>query len=184
MPWICARVCGGTAWADSLNFSGYVLFCGKSLSECEHIFSITITVLKISQNNDNRGCHLEFYFHSGIGNWFQYLLVYPGLNLSSGSGFGIRDSGFRLFHTPRPTCSVTHQWAMAEERRRQTLCDNIYASRKISVKLTFLFKDRSFCKRQERSIVKWRLWQNSQVIALLNLSYTCVLQLQLCLHLQ
>ena len=43
----------------------YLFFC-KSLSECEYIFGITITVLKISQNNDNRGCHLEFYFHTGI----------------------------------------------------------------------------------------------------------------------
>ena len=54
-------------------------------------------MLKISQNNDNRGRHLEFYFHTGIGNWFQCFPVYPGLNLSSGSGSG---SEFRLFHTP------------------------------------------------------------------------------------
>ena len=86
-------------------------FC-KSLSECEYTFGITITVLKISQNNDNRGRHLEFYSHTGIGNWFQCFPVYPGLNLSSvsvsvsvsvsgsGSGFRILDSGFRLFHTP------------------------------------------------------------------------------------
>ena len=40
-------------------------FC-KSLSECEYIFGITITVLEISQNNDNKGCHLEFYFHTGF----------------------------------------------------------------------------------------------------------------------
>ena len=46
-------------------------FC-KSLSECEYTFGITITVLKISQNNDNRGRHLEFYSHTGIGNWFQF----------------------------------------------------------------------------------------------------------------
>ena len=62
-------------------------FC-KSLSECEYTFGITITVLKISQNNDNRGRHLEFYSHTGIGNWFQCFPVYPGLNLSSGSGSG------------------------------------------------------------------------------------------------
>ena len=43
-------------------------------------------MLKISQNNDNRGRHLEFYSHTGIGNWFQCFPVYPGLNLSSGSG--------------------------------------------------------------------------------------------------
>ena len=73
-------------------------FC-KSLSECEYTFGITITVLKISQNNDNRGRHLEFYFHTGIGNWFQCFPVYPGLNLSSGSG-SVSGSGFRLFHTP------------------------------------------------------------------------------------
>ena len=86
------RVCGETAWPDSLNFSGYVLFFCKSLLECEHIFGIMITVLKISQNNDNRGRHLEFYFHTGIGNWFQCFPVYPGLNLrsDSGSGFSIR----------------------------------------------------------------------------------------------
>ena len=67
-----------------------------SLSECEYTFGITITVLKIPQNNDNRGRHLEFYSHTGIGDWFQCLSVYPGLNLSSGSG-----SGFRIlaFHT-------------------------------------------------------------------------------------
>ena len=102
-------------------------FC-KSLSECEYTFGITITVLKISQNNDNRGRHLEYYSHTGIGNWFQCFPVYPGLNLSSGSGSGsgsgsvsgsgsgfripdsgfripdsgfrIPDSGFLLFHTP------------------------------------------------------------------------------------
>ena len=62
-------------------------FC-KSVSECEYTFGITITVLKISQNNDNRGHHLEFYSHTGIGNWFQCFPVYPGLNLSSGSGSG------------------------------------------------------------------------------------------------
>ena len=45
----------------------FFFFC-KSLSYCE---------LKISQNNDNRGRHLEFYFHTGIGNWFQCFLVYP-----------------------------------------------------------------------------------------------------------
>ena len=78
------------------------LFC-KSLSECEYTFGITITVLKISLNNDNRGCHLEFYSHPGIGNWFQCFPVYPGLNLSSGSGsvsVSGSGSGFRLFHTP------------------------------------------------------------------------------------
>ena len=95
VPWIYARVCGGTAWADSLNFSGYV-FCFAS-HECEYIFGITITVLKISQNNDNRGRHLEFYFHTGIGNWFQCFPVYPGLNLSSGSGsVSGSGSGFRI----------------------------------------------------------------------------------------
>ena len=45
-------------------------------------------MLKISQNNDNRGRHLEFYSHTGIGNWFQCFPVYPGLNLSSGSSSG------------------------------------------------------------------------------------------------
>ena len=92
-------------------------FC-KSLSECEYTFGITITVLKISQNNDNRGRHLEFYSHTGIGNWFQCFPVYPDLNLSSGSGSGsgsgsvsvsvsgsgsgfrIPDPGFLLLHTP------------------------------------------------------------------------------------
>ena len=83
-------------------------FC-KSLSECKYIFCITITVLKISQNNDDRGRHLEFYFHKG--NWFQCFPVYPDVNLSSGSdsdsgsGSGCGSvsgsgSGFRLFHTP------------------------------------------------------------------------------------
>ena len=33
----------------------------------QYIFGITITVLKLSQNNDNRGLHLELYFHTGIG---------------------------------------------------------------------------------------------------------------------
>ena len=77
----------------------FLFFFCKSLSECEYTFGITITVLKISQNNDNRGRHLEFYSHTGIGNWFQCFPVYPGLNLSSISVSGSR-SGFRLFHTP------------------------------------------------------------------------------------
>ena len=75
-------------------------------------------MLKISQNNDNRGRHFEFYFHTGIGNWFQCFQVYPGLNLSSGSGSGSGSrSGFRipafpyaLFHMPiefRPTALPT-----------------------------------------------------------------------------
>ena len=73
-----------------------------------------ITVLKIAHNNDNRGCHLEFYSHTRIGNWFQCFPVYPVLNLSSGSssssrsvsgsgsgsGFRIPDSGFSI----RPFC--------------------------------------------------------------------------------
>ena len=54
------------------------LFC-KSLSECEYICDITITVLKISPNNDKRGRHLEFYFHthgySGMENRFQCIGV-------------------------------------------------------------------------------------------------------------
>ena len=123
MPWICARVCSGTAWADSLNFSGYVLFCGKSLSECEHIFGIMITVLKISQNNDNRGCHLEFYFHWGIGNWFQCLLVYPGLNLSSSSGsvsgFG-SGSGFRIPAFPYAPPHLFSNTPVSYGRRKKT----------------------------------------------------------------
>ena len=69
-------------------------FC-KSLSECKYTFGITITVLKISQNNDNRGRHLEFYSHTGIGNWFKCFPVYRGLNLSSGSG-----SRFRILIFP------------------------------------------------------------------------------------
>ena len=50
-----------------------------ALSECEYIFGITITVLKISQNNDNRGCHLEFHFHTGIGNNRELVSVLPSL---------------------------------------------------------------------------------------------------------
>ena len=53
-----------------------VFFC-KSLSECEYIFGIKITVLKISQNNDNRGRHLEFYFYTGIGTGFSASLFTP-----------------------------------------------------------------------------------------------------------
>ena len=75
----------------------FPFFC-KSLSECEYTFGITITVLKISQNNDNRGCHLEFYSQTGIGNWFQCFPVYPGLNLSSGSGFGFWIPAFPYAH--------------------------------------------------------------------------------------
>ena len=43
----------------------------------------------LNDNNDNRGRHLEFYFHTHgyIGNWVQCFPVYPGLNSSSGSGF-------------------------------------------------------------------------------------------------
>ena len=84
----------------------FLFFFCKSLSECEYTFGITTTVLKISQNNDIRGRHLEFYSQTGIGNWFQCFPVYPGLNLSSisvsgfRSGFRIPDSGFLLFHTP------------------------------------------------------------------------------------
>ena len=63
-------------------------------------------MLKISQNNDNRGRHLEFYFHTGIGNWFQCFLVYPGLNLSSGSGSGFRipDSSFSICPLKTDSC--------------------------------------------------------------------------------
>ena len=71
----------------------------SALLRGEYFFGITITVLRISQNNDNRGRHLEFYFHTGIGNWFQCFPVYPGLNLSSGSGSGSvfgSGSGFRI----------------------------------------------------------------------------------------
>ena len=69
-------------------------------------------MLKISENNDNKARHLEFYFHTGIGNWFQCFPVYPGLNFSSGSssvfvsgsssGFRIPDSYFSI----RPVVSV------------------------------------------------------------------------------
>ena len=69
-------------------------------------------MLKISENNDNKARHLEFYFHTGIGNWFQCFPVYPGLNFSSGSssvfvsgsssGFRIPDSNFSI----RPVVSV------------------------------------------------------------------------------
>ena len=54
-------------------------FC-KSLSECEYTFGITITVLKISQN---RGRHLEFYSHTGIGNWFQCFPYAPASRVSN-----------------------------------------------------------------------------------------------------
>ena len=56
-------------------------------------------MLKISQNNDNRGRHLEFYFHTGIGNWFQCFPVYPALNLRSSSVSG-SGSGFRILAFP------------------------------------------------------------------------------------
>ena len=73
-------------------------FC-KSLSECAYIIGITIAVLKISQNNDNRGRYLEFYSHMGIGTGFSASQF--GLNLSSGAGAGAgAGPGFRLFHTP------------------------------------------------------------------------------------
>ena len=133
VPWIYAQVCGGTAWPDSLNFSGYVLLFCESLSECEHIFGITITVLKISQNNDNRGRHLEFYFHTGIGNWFQCFLVYPGLNLSSGSGsdFGsVSGSGsrFLLFHTPKM------RWAIIQVSSQNVeYCSHVFPCGSIKV---------------------------------------------------
>ena len=62
-------------------------------------------MLKISQNNDNRGRHLEFYSHTGIGNWFQCFPVYPGLNLSSGSvSVSASGSGFRLPAFPYAPC--------------------------------------------------------------------------------
>ena len=72
-------------------------FFYKSLSECEYTFGITITMLKISQNNDNRERHLEFYSHTGIGSWFQCFPVYPGLNLSSESvSVSVSGSEFRI----------------------------------------------------------------------------------------
>ena len=74
----------------------------------EYIFGIMITVLKISQNNDNRGRHLEFYFHTGIGNWFQCFPVYPGLSLrsDSGSGFSIRPDCTSLVRSSETTQCV------------------------------------------------------------------------------
>ena len=109
VPWIYARVCGGTAWADSLNFSGYVFFLPNSyklqlniLFVCflfffaSHFPNVSISLASrslcwkfLNDNNDNRGRHLEFYFHTHgyIGNWVQCFPVYPGLNSSSGSGF-------------------------------------------------------------------------------------------------
>ena len=62
-------------------------------------------MLKISQNNDNRGRHLEFYFHTGIGNWFQCFPVYPGLNFSSGSS-SVFVSGSGSGFSIRPVVSV------------------------------------------------------------------------------
>ena len=95
--------CSHSLWLLGITVGCTYLFFCKSLSECEYTFGITITVLKISQNNDNRGRHFEFYSHTGIGDWFQCFPVYPGLKLSSGSGSGFRipDSGFRIlaFHT-------------------------------------------------------------------------------------
>ena len=58
---------------------------------------------KISQNNDSRGRHLEFYAHTGIGNWFQ---CFPVSSVSIKVPVPVPvpapvpDSGFRLFHTP------------------------------------------------------------------------------------
>ena len=43
VPWIYARVCGGTAWADSLNFSGYVLFFAS------HFPNVSISLVSRSQ---------------------------------------------------------------------------------------------------------------------------------------
>ena len=57
-------------------------------------------MLKISQNNDNRGRHLEFYSHTGIGTGFSASQFGQfGLNLNSGAGAGA-GPGFQLFHTP------------------------------------------------------------------------------------
>ena len=62
-------------------------------------------MLKISENNDNRGRHLEFYFHTGIRNWFQCFPVYPGLNFSSGSS-SVFVSGSGSGFSIRPVVSV------------------------------------------------------------------------------
>ena len=62
------------------------------ISECEYTVGITITVLKIFQNNDNRGRHLEFYSHTGIGNWFQCFPVWSQFKFR----FRIPDSGFSI----------------------------------------------------------------------------------------
>ena len=88
--WIYARVCGGTAWADSLNFSGYVLFFAS------HFPNVSISLVsrslcwKFPKTMITEDAILNF-----IGNWFQCFPVYPGLNLSSGSVSG-SGSGFRI----------------------------------------------------------------------------------------
>ena len=87
----------------------FLFFLCKSLSECEYTFGITTTVLKISQNNDIRGRHLEFYSQTGIGNWFQCFPVYPGLNLSSISVSGSRSGfGFRIPAFPYAHLGTSH----------------------------------------------------------------------------
>ena len=70
-------------------------FC-KSLSECEYTFGITITVLKISQNNDNRGRHLEFYSHTGIGKVVTRMDTPSVVKTVSGTGFGASQFGLNL----------------------------------------------------------------------------------------
>ena len=98
-------------------------------------------MLKISQNNDNRGRHLEFYFHTGIGNWFQCFPVYPGLNFSSSSGsssvfvsgsssgFRIPDSDFSI----RPVVSVVGAVAVVSVVRVVCLVNVVGAVAVVSV---------------------------------------------------
>ena len=88
-------------------------FLCKSLSEREYIFGITITVLKIPQNNDNRRRHLEFYFHTGIK---KLVSVLPSFARSQFKfrfrhQFRIPDSGFPLFHTSLEKRPSTKQFA-------------------------------------------------------------------------
>ena len=78
----------------------FLFFFCKSLSECEYTFVIMTTVLKISQNNDIRGRHLEFYSQTGIGNWFQCFPVQFKFHFRFRLPFRVPDSGFLLFHTP------------------------------------------------------------------------------------
>ena len=75
-------------------------------------------MLKISQNNDNRGRHLEFYSHTGIGTgfsashftWSQFLSSGSGSGSVSGSGSGFRIPAFPYARFGPKSLEILVEW--------------------------------------------------------------------------